>query len=403
MKLGRSCIAVLLLVVAASGWGQETPTNAFQMFGWAKPDPHIPYPQSRPLNQTERDVLAKVTLPMKCDYSPLVTLVHCQGGGGCGGYTASAIFDLLKKRECPYAPNGSYRFQEYFYNESRKGARQYELNQLDVLQIIGCAPESRLPTNYDPVCPAVPSKDQFVRAKSYRLQRYSDIISQLTVDSLKRMLVLFGPLAAFGDTPGSPPDGHVFALIGYDDLARQFTILNSYGDGWGQNGMAKVPYASIEKYPSERKFPRFRSVRYAINSPTPPALFPYVARIDIHHDQSRNHLTVKLGVVGQVPETVWEHPNQVKVPDRSRNLVIDVPLPDYASKFWPPAPLSRWFVEVSDDSAAQPGKKTIGSIRELMLVDRTRAAARAGPPMLYRPGTYDGRLPEGGKITVHIP
>ena len=53
-------------------------------------------------------------------------------------------------------------------------------------------------------------------ASAYALDKnLNDIISPLTVDSLKRMLVLFGPLCAFGDTPGSPPDGHVFALIGY--------------------------------------------------------------------------------------------------------------------------------------------------------------------------------------------
>ncbi len=91
------------------------------------------------------------------------------------------------------------------------------------------------------------------------------------------------------------------------------------------------------------------------------------------------------------------------VKDWSRNLVIDVPLPAYAAQFWPPGPGHRWFVEVSDDSDRHPGTDTVGSVREVILVDRTRAAARSGPPFLYRAGARDVSLSKGGKVTVYIP
>ncbi len=393
-----ACCAVAVLAAFPRAVAQ----NAYEVFGWEKAEVHLPYPRSRPLNEVERKTLAKVTLPLKCDYSSMVTLVHCQGGGGCGGYTAAAVFDILKKWECPYAPNSSYRFQEYFYNESRKLAPELELNQLDVLQRLGCVPESRLPTNYDQKPAATPTKAHFAEAKAYRILRYSDVISPVTVDSLKRMLVLFGPLCAFGDVPGSPPNAHVFAVIGYDDVTRKFTILNSYGDGWGQNGMQKMPYESIERRPQTQQFARVTSIRYVINAPTPPGLYPYVAHLRIRHNESRNHLTVKIGVEGEEPATVWDRPNKTVVPDRSRNLVIDVPLPDYAARFWPPGPARRWFVEVADDSAAQSGGGMAGQIVEATLVDRTKAATRTGPPVLHKANVADLPLPKGGKVVVHI-
>ncbi len=39
--------------------------------------------------------------------------------------------------------------------------------------------------------------------------------------------------------------GHAVMCVGYDDQAQQFTIRNSWGTQWGQNGYFKMPYAYL--------------------------------------------------------------------------------------------------------------------------------------------------------------
>ncbi len=102
------------------------PQSAYEIFGWEKAEAHLPYPRSRPLNEVERKVLAKVTLPLKCDYSSLVTLVHCQGGGGCGGYTAAAISTFSRNGNVPTPPTALTVFRNIFITSLASCLRRYD-------------------------------------------------------------------------------------------------------------------------------------------------------------------------------------------------------------------------------------------------------------------------------------
>jgi hypothetical protein len=44
---------------------------------------------------------------------------------------------------------------------------------------------------------------------------------------------------------GKDRGGHAVLLVGYDDTRQAFIVLNSWGEGWGGNGYAYLPYAYV--------------------------------------------------------------------------------------------------------------------------------------------------------------
>ena len=211
------------------------------------------------------------------------------------------------------------------------------------------------------------------------------------------MLVRYGPVFAAGDTPDSPPNEHVFTIVGYDDHAQAFTVLNSFGDQWGTNGMMKMPYGSVINQPADQTTPRVDWVRW-VNNQASSQLEPYTARIRVDHIIARNNLVIRVGVDGQAPVTVWNRPNRTRVIDTSKGLTFDFPLPDYASKHWPPNDKNRWYVEVQDASG-RPASETVATVREVTLVQRRLGA----PPVLYRPSQRTFLVAGGGTTRMNVP
>jgi hypothetical protein len=322
------------------------------------------------------------------DYSKYVTFVRKQTGGGCGTMTSLAIMDILAERDYPYSPDFSYRFAAYVYNNPLG-----KLNQLDVLQQHGCCSEASLPTNDDPGKVLVPTEEHYKEAAMYKIAAYSAWISNPSVDDLKKFLWKYGPLFAHGDTPGSPPYGHVFTIIGYDDNTRMFKVLNSFGDRWGNNGMMDMPYANITNPPPDdrRTSPRVDGIRWVQampKSPSPP--HPYTCRINIRHNIGRNHLTLKVGAVGQEPKVVWDRPDRVAGPDDSRTLVLDVPLAPARSL----SEAQFWHVEISDDGP--PGPSPAATLNDLVFAHRSATK----PLVAIRPSRLPVPILSGGTIQL---
>ena len=301
--------------------------------------------------------------PRVVDYSPYLTYIRYQTGGGCGTMSSLCILDLLKEKEYPFSPDASFRFAEYVYNDKK-------INQLDVLQQYGCCSEGNLPTNYDPPGAQVPTADNYREAHRYEIRSYSAVHDKPSVDQLKRYLRSYGPVFASGDAPGSPAHEHVFTIIGYDDNARQFTIVNSAGDEWGQNGTMKMPYSNITHPPAKvEDGPRVDWVRYVVNNLNQP-LEPYVMRLDLHHSVARNHLKIDVRAEGMPAVTVYNRPHRKKVCESSKNLKLDVALPAYASQKWPPGPGSnQWYVTITPDTQ---GTGQTGTVNSIGLVQRIR-------------------------------
>jgi hypothetical protein len=379
MRLGRWRLLTSLLVAATTMLAAGTRLSQAQ-------DP------TRPPDAIPGAALSPVPSdrpPPAVDYSKYVTFVRKQTGGGCGTMASLYILDILAERDYPYSPDFSYRLAAHVYNNPLG-----KLNQLDVLQQVGCCSEASLPTDDDPGKYLAPAPEHYQEAAMYKIAAYSAVISKPSVDDLKRFLWKYGPVFAVGDTPGSPPHGHVFTIIGYDDSTRMFKVLNSFGDRWGDNGMMDMPYANLANPPPDdkRTSPRVEWVRWVQAMPRPPTPpHPYTCRIDIHHNIGRNHLTVKIWEAGQEPKAVWDRPNSILNRDDSRNLVLDVPLvPARGSS----SAARVWHVAISDDGP--PGTSPAATLNDLVFAYRSATE----PPVIIRPSSLPVTIPSGG--TIHL-
>jgi hypothetical protein len=354
--------------------------------------------EAQPLTPDEVRALDAVQIPPACDYSKYVTFIRQQASGGCGTMASLSVLDILKERERPYSPDFSYRFAEYVYNLPGSG-----MDQMKVLRESGCCSEASLPSKYDPPGAAAPSAADYEEARMYRIASSSKPKKPSSAAELKKLLWVHGPLFACGDTPGSATNGHCFAVIGYDDASQSFTIVNSFGDTWGNGGMMAMPYANVANPPPQQTSPRISYVTYVTNAPTRYSAHPYTARVRIHHDTLRRKLTVRLGVEGQTPSVVWDTPNgSGPILDSSRDLKLDFPMPRYAARFWPPSEKNQWYLEVTD-SFPSPTTQPTGVVHEISLVKRTVLGNGSCVPTVIRPSSKDFPVPLGGTVRVFIP
>lgn len=58
------------------------------------------------------------------------------------------------------------------------------------------------------------------------------------IDEIKKAIYCYGPLSACTDNWD-----HCIVLVGYDDATGNWTIRNSWGPGWGNNGYWEIPYS----------------------------------------------------------------------------------------------------------------------------------------------------------------
>ena len=93
----------------------------------------------------------------------------------------------------------------------------------------------------------------------------------------------------------------------------------------------------------------------------------YTARINISHTEGRRYLWIRIGVEGKMPLTVWSFNCCVNMLDDTKDLVIDVPLPQYAQSFWPPKNGDWWYIEIIDSSPATSPNVT-GYLEDIVLV-----------------------------------
>lgn len=315
-------------------------------------------------------------------YSMFVTLIRNQGPGGCGTMTSLSILDILKKYEAyklgntTFAPNFSFAFAEHMYNDPKSGVHG---KQLEVLMKYGCCPETSMPSNFDAGPTPAPTPDQIAEAKLYLIKGHGPE-EDPALPRIKDYLHRYGPLWTTGYLVKPQPgdEGHVFALIGYDDIQQTLSFVNSYGDGYGKNGIGTIPYANLT---NASLFPHIDKIRYVENYPTPILAISAGARIRITTTArtsgnglelfGRNMLRVKLGVADEPALVVWDRNNHWtgvgsglvgpgsytlncgQTFDDSKTLFIDVALPKYWTKHWPISAENRWYLDVENHSVPQ--------------------------------------------------
>jgi hypothetical protein len=294
------------------------------------------------------------------DYSPYVTFQGNQDGvGGCIGRSMIHVINILKEREHPYTPDMSFW---YLHARQEQLAAGGPPDTKYVLEHNGICSEASFPSDYDKAKKVTDAKGKIsydfsalqqpsygtnLEAAMYKMRESAPY--DPTAANIRHLLKTFGPLTAGGPLTliqgPNPKENHCITIVGYDDLTQTIKCLNSWGDTWENNGYFTVPYDKLAE--------NFFYVKYYTNIPSDRTgtSHAYTARIHVSTGgKSRNKLIVKVGVTGKTPATVWDTPNETLWVDDSKTLNIDVPLPDYAKNHWPPAPTSRWFVEITNTS-----------------------------------------------------
>lgn len=327
------------------------------------------------------------------DYSDTVTFHRNQDGwGGCFHYAALHTMDVLNEWRAPYTPDVSFRFLEYMgtvaFNQNEDRAQQRTLG------MDGVCSEARLHTNYDlsklvgtgkdkdgdgkedqtwdhvlfQGATPKPTAENIAEGKRYRVQMSLDY--KPTVATIKSLLCEYGPVWASGQFHYSLGngwgEGHVIAIVGFDDGAKRFKCLNSWGAARSADDYFFLAYDDVERVWHTQdedgkavQTGEVWNVRCIENQADDRSEGPesYSARIAVRSDK-RNSLTIRVGVVGREAITVWDRPNRVNLNDWAGDLTLDVPLPAYASEYWPPEEgANPWYVEVTDGD--QDGKLTI--------------------------------------------
>lgn len=297
-----------------------------------------------------------------CDYSPYMTFQGNQDGvGGCIGRSMVHIMNILKEREHPYTPDVSFW---YLHGRQEELADGGPLDTQFVLEKNGLCPEASSPSDYDKAVKKTNSEGNIYFDYSEMLQpngwtnylasyykmKESDKFDP-TIENIRYLLKNFGPLLAAGELSqiqgANPKEHHAVTIVGYDDVAKTVKCLNSWGDTWGPtgNGYFTVAYDDLAT--------NFGFIRYYENISVERANTDqaYSARIHIETgDKSRNKLKVTIGIDGRSPFTVWDSPNETMFVDYSKTLKLDVPLPIYATDYWPPQKDTHWYVEVTNNS-----------------------------------------------------
>lgn len=119
-------------------------------------------------------------------------------------------------------------------------------------------------------CRALPEKTQLEEASRYRIQDYAAVFTTEEAPKSKiskacKVLATQTPMVVgiavtpdfWEIKPGTqvwnPVDDvtatsfHAMTLVGYDNVEKQFELLNSFGTSWGRNGFIRIPYDDFER------------------------------------------------------------------------------------------------------------------------------------------------------------
>jgi C1A family cysteine protease len=137
---------------------------------------------------------------------------------------------------------------------------------LDLLKNDGVLPYTEF--GYD--CDRVVNKEDKIKASSYRVKEYREILSRTTknkVLNIKKSLTQLNPIVIGFNCPKSfytakdvwhpkkeeyvqVVTGHAATIVGFDDNVEggSFEILNSWGINWGNDGFIWIRYSDIEHF-----------------------------------------------------------------------------------------------------------------------------------------------------------
>ena len=183
----------------------------------------------------------------------LVPDVRDQGNvNSCVGFAITNIMQIMNEAET----GKRERFSPgYVYGRCRSDEATYEgmyINlALDHLIKLGACFESDFPYNEEMPDirkrvmsrPDLDEKAEPYHIKAYEVYAYG--LKEKKYNAVKSALYQFKtPILADTDFPGG---SHAVCIIGWDDDTEKFTIVNSWGEGWGKNGIGDIAYERLNR------------------------------------------------------------------------------------------------------------------------------------------------------------
>lgn len=375
------------------------------------------------------DVLLNTNVAL--DYSNYLTFTENQDGwGGCIGRSITHCISIIKEIEHPYTPDLSFSYLGYWFEKERNDYLAAHPNAssdtwpnftINNLKDKGIASEGLYPSDFDGLNLKSGVNSE---GKAYQYYDLTDLtpptnyINQeaslyktkmtdargIDYTTAKYYMKTFGPIAGygFGKVDGNANrqaniflKNHCVTFIGYDDNHDNgngnkgaFKILNSWGDTWNGNGFTWLPYSAFSDC--------FGGVGYFENIPSDRTNTndAYSMRIRIKHPGGRNRLTISVGVLGEEPVVIWDKFNDQwdKCYDDSKNLNIDVPLPAYASKHWPPSNSNKWYVDVKNTLLPLPNDATYNESIKAEITEVTMAKLIKNPVGIFSTNKYSSEI-----------
>jgi hypothetical protein len=229
-------------------------------------------------------------LPARVDLSADMPPVQSQGAQqSCVGWSvAYAVRTYLARREQGWDVNSpAYQFSPaYVYNQLARGNCGSGVTFADALNLLtaeGAATMAAMP--YDEAdCRRQPDEGLRAQARAFRLAFYrrvnvqdpNEVKAQLAAGfPVLVALVTDGNFTGLGRDQvwrerGATAGFHAVALVGYDDAARAFRLINSWGRGWGTDGYGWVDYDLFRQVTREGYVAvAFRSQAATVVTPTP--------------------------------------------------------------------------------------------------------------------------------------
>lgn len=186
------------------------------------------------------------------------------------------------------------------------------------------------------------------------------------------------------ETTPSVGQGHVQAILGYEDATQRFKVLDSSGDrAYGADGAYHyLAFADADA----KRMPGWGPITAAFTiQVVPPKPVP-VAEVWIEHDASRANVDLWLSAEGspQPKRKIWPaHETGEPLPDPSGTLRYKVPLP--REIVWPPSPAGRAVLDLYDSNrtALGPGGGRVRAFRAAFGSHVVDSAALVGGPIAF--------------------
>jgi hypothetical protein len=221
-------------------------------------------------------IMEDVALPDFVDYERFMPEVRDQHQrGACVAFATCAVkeFQEAMQRSTMRSQYPAFDFsEEWVYRQIRMpGGGAYMRDGFKVLSKMGVPREKFMPydqsiTDDSQEKPFTATNVATNNAKYYKAKGYARLTS---IPEMKKSLHINGPFILginwqnewfnpaekdeagypiLNENANSPVGGHAICIVGYDSINNRFKMRNSWGNSWGKNGYAWVPFATALKF-----------------------------------------------------------------------------------------------------------------------------------------------------------